>query len=187
METVYCSACGATMSAAAHACPQCGHPNGYQAASLPPAALVAPRGLIGPRLTAAAPTMGFGEAITRFFSDYGKFSGRSRRSEFWFATLFVSGVGFVLLSVSAAVDPEGDGGVFSILYTIWILGLAVPNLALASRRLHDADASFGYYFIGLIPMVGIILLIVKLAQEGTPGENRFGESPKYRPGQPPEQ
>jgi uncharacterized membrane protein YhaH (DUF805 family) len=46
-------------------------------------------------------------------------------------------------------------------------------------RLHDADTSFGYYFIVLIPLVGIVLLIVKLAEEGTPGTNRFGESPKY--------
>jgi uncharacterized membrane protein YhaH (DUF805 family) len=127
----------------------------------------------------ARPTMGFGEAIASFFRGYGQFSGRARRSEFWFATLFVSGVGFVLAVLGGIFDPNAEGGILTFLYALWILGLAIPNLAIASRRLHDADASFGYYFIGLVPIAGIILLLVKLAQEGTPGANRFGDSPKF--------
>jgi uncharacterized membrane protein YhaH (DUF805 family) len=38
--------------------------------------------------------------------------------------------------------------------------------------------SGGFFFIGLIPLVGIILLIVWLATDSQPGANKFGEPVK---------
>ena len=179
MESVYCSACGKVMSSAAMSCPECGHPNSAAPGPFPSSVGFVPRGLLGPVLTVSSPSLQFGEAIRSFFSNYAVFSGRARRSEYWFAALFIALIGTPISLLDAIVNPGDEIGLFTVLGLLWSLAIFIPSLAIASRRLHDADTSFGYYFIVLIPLVGIVLLIVKLAEEGTPGTNRFGESPKY--------
>jgi uncharacterized membrane protein YhaH (DUF805 family) len=59
----------------------------------------------------------------------------------------------------------------------WVvsLGLLVPSLALVWRRLHDTNRSGGYYFMGLIPFVGPIILIVFFASASDPGGARFDQ------------
>tara|TARA_B110000977_G_C10898921_1_gene424444 strand:+ start:261 stop:794 length:534 start_codon:yes stop_codon:yes gene_type:complete len=175
METVYCSACGEAMSAAALACPKCGQPNGSLSA---PNTAPAFRGLQGPVLNTVSAQTSFGDAIKVFFRKYADFTGRGRRSEYWLAYLFTVIVGLPLSLLSSSIDGEAFG-FFSFLSLVWSLAILIPSLALVSRRLHDADTSFGYFFIFLVPFVGVILLIIKLAQDGTPGTNRFGESNKY--------
>jgi uncharacterized membrane protein YhaH (DUF805 family) len=54
------------------------------------------------------------------------------------------------------------------------LGLLLPNLALAVRRLHDTDRSGWWLLIGLIPIVGSLVLLVFYLLPGTQGQNRFG-------------
>jgi hypothetical protein len=54
---------------------------------------------------------------------------------------------------------------------------AIPSIAVAVRRLHDIDRSGWWILIGLIPLVGVILLLVWFASEGTHGPNRFGPDP----------
>lgn len=186
METIYCSACGKVMSAASRACPDCGHPNSAGPGpsspfpSAPPAsASAALRGVVGPVLTVDSPKMSFGDAIRSYFTNYAVFSGRARRSEYWFAALFLAIIAVPISLLDSLTNPAGDIGFFTVLSLLFSLATFVPSLAIASRRLHDADTSFGYYFMVLIPLVGAILLIVKLAQDGTPGTNRFGESTKY--------
>jgi uncharacterized membrane protein YhaH (DUF805 family) len=180
MQTTYCSACGAEMSAAAQACPKCGHPQfalPQQALAIRPAP-----GLIGPMLTTNSQPMSLANAIKSFFHNYANFSGRARRSEYWFAALFATLVSislFVFLSVATAVESDGLVVAASLLYFGWALAVFIPGLAVASRRLHDADTSFGYYFLGLIPFAGPIIILVKLVEEGTPGANRFGDSQKF--------
>jgi uncharacterized membrane protein YhaH (DUF805 family) len=45
------------------------------------------------------------------------------------------------------------------------------------RRLHDIDRSGWWYLIGLVPLVGVILLLVWFCSRGTNGPNRFGADP----------
>jgi uncharacterized membrane protein YhaH (DUF805 family) len=54
------------------------------------------------------------------------------------------------------------------------LGLLIPNLAVAARRLHDTDRSGWWLLLGLIPVIGSLVLIFFLVQKGTEGSNRFG-------------
>ena len=181
METIYCPACGDEMSAAAVACPKCGHPSGNRNSTMPAKSF---RGLQGPVLTNISAKTSFGDAIKLCFNKYADFSGRARRSEFWFAYLFLYLTGLPFYVLALTVDGFGvigasQFGFFSFLYLAWALAIFIPWLAMTSRRLHDADASFGYYFMVLIPLVGTILLLVKWAEDGTPGANRFGESNKY--------
>ena len=60
-----------------------------------------------------------------------------------------------------------------------LFGLAtiLPSLAVAVRRLHDLDRTGWWIFIGLIPLIGWIILIIWYCTRGTVGPNRFGPDP----------
>jgi uncharacterized membrane protein YhaH (DUF805 family) len=61
-----------------------------------------------------------------------------------------------------------------IVLVLAVLALIVPSIAVAVRRLHDQDKSGGWYFIGFIPFIGGIWLLVLMCTEGTRGPNRYG-------------
>lgn len=65
-----------------------------------------------------------------------------------------------------------------VLYGIFCLAFLVPTLAASVRRLHDTNRSGWWYFISFIPFVGGIILIVFLAEDSQPGNNRYGSNPK---------
>ena len=111
--------------------------------------------------------MTFTEAIEAGFRNYVDFSGRASRSEFWYWNLFLLLAQLVL----AIVDYATGIGVLTALFALATL---IPNIAVQVRRLHDIDRSGWFVLIGLIPLVGIIIVIVWWCQLGTPGPNRFG-------------
>ncbi len=119
------------------------------------------QGYCQPGYVAEAPAMGFGEAIKTCFSKYATFSGRATRAEFWWWWLFT----FLISLVIGWVPIIG-----------WLVTLAfiIPNLAVAWRRLHDTGRAGGWWFLGLIPLVGAIILIVWYCQKSEPQDNRFG-------------
>jgi uncharacterized membrane protein YhaH (DUF805 family) len=122
--------------------------------------------------------MTFGEAISSGFRNYVGFSGRASRSEYWYWVLFTVLVSIVTTIIdlgvlSSSVEP------FS---SIWGLATFLPSLAIGVRRLHDTDRSGWWWLIGLIPLIGIIVLIVFWCFEGTRGSNRFGPDPLAAPG-----
>ncbi|MFP3715098.1 DUF805 domain-containing protein [Puerhibacterium sp. TATVAM-FAB25] len=132
--------------------------------------------------------MSFPESIRTVFSKYATFSGRARRSEYWWWALFTYLVSFVLAVVVAAVampttdpvtgSPTGAGAVMVGLYALVMLALVLPSLAVAVRRLHDTDKAGWWVLLNAVPFVGPIVVLVLLALEGTPGPNRFGPDPK---------
>ena len=118
--------------------------------------------------------MNFGQAITSGFQNYVVFEGRSRRSAYWFWILFTGLISFAISGFSG-----GDtGSFFSILASLWSLATLLPSLAVGVRRLHDTNRSGWFLLLALIPIFGAITLIIFFAQDGTPGENRFGANPK---------
>jgi len=122
--------------------------------------------------------MSIGDAIKSYFKNYANFNGRARRSEFWFASLFVGVVSFVLYALVMAVDGSQNVGLVTVVYYLWSIALVIPSLAITVRRLHDVNKSGGYYFMVLIPLVGGILLLVEMVRESQPGPNRFGNPVK---------
>jgi uncharacterized membrane protein YhaH (DUF805 family) len=99
---------------------------------------------------------------------YAQFEGRSGRAEFWWyflAGVIISIVFNILIAITSF---------FWVIYVIYGLAVLIPGLAVAIRRLHDTDKSGWWLLIGLVPLVGIIVLIVFWATEGTPGPNQFG-------------
>jgi uncharacterized membrane protein YhaH (DUF805 family) len=125
--------------------------------------------------------MSFTAAVRSTLSQYVGFGGRARRSEYWWFFLFLVLVGIVtsILDIALGTDFEGSGASDGLLNLIASLALCLPSLAVAVRRLHDTDRSGWWILIGLIPLVGAIVLLVFFVQDGTPGPNRFGPSPKY--------
>ncbi|AWB94632.1 DUF805 domain-containing protein [Agromyces badenianii] len=136
----------------------------------------------------SAPLYGasFGQAISRFFKKYATFSGRASRSEFWWWFLINTIVAGVLYGIAAAAGAAGstvsDNGmivpgpgfaVAVIPYSIWALATFIPWLALAWRRLHDTNRSGGWYFIGLVPFIGGIILLVFFLLPSDPAGARF--------------
>lgn len=102
---------------------------------------------------------------------YAVFSGRARRQEYWMFFLFY----FIIMIVLSVV--EGIVGSAGILGMIYGLAVLCPSVAVAIRRLHDTDRSGWWCLIGLIPLIGIVLLVF-MVLEGTSGENQYGPDPK---------
>lgn len=108
---------------------------------------------------------------------YAQFSGRARRSEYWYFTLFNIIASILLVIVDAAfgtLNAEAGMGLLGGLYTLAVL---IPSLAVSVRRLHDTDRSGWWLLLALIPLVGLVLLVF-MASDSSPGQNRFGPNPK---------
>ncbi len=122
--------------------------------------------------------MSFQEAVRICLQQrYAEFSGRSRRSEFWFFVLFSAIVRTIANVVDAILHTNYANNVGGLVSTLVFLALVVPSLAVSVRRLHDTGRSGWWLLIGLIPLVGIIVLIVWWAQDSHP-DNQYGPNPK---------
>ncbi|MDB5679233.1 DUF805 domain-containing protein [Sphingomonas bacterium] len=154
---------------------------------------------------------------------YAEFSGRSRRMEFWMYQLGVWLLWMALWVVmmvigfgtaSAARDPAAGMvgmfaslGIFMVVFAIVALGLFIPSLAVAVRRLHDTDRSGWWLLAPIAPYILTILIAVMAASSqssalagiamivnlgtlvagivllvfyclpGTPGPNKYGPDP----------
>lgn len=74
--------------------------------------------------------MDFMTAVKHVFANYANFSGRARRSEYWWFYLFNMIVNVVAQTVDAAIG-------LPILTIIAFLALIVPGIAVGVRRMHD--------------------------------------------------
>lgn len=107
------------------------------------------------------------DVIKRYFD----FNGRARRQEFWMFSL----INFVILVVLAIVANMID---FPYLMNLYQLAVLLPSLGVGARRLHDTGKSGWWQLIGIVPLIGIIVLIVFWAKDSDPGDNQYGANPK---------
>jgi uncharacterized membrane protein YhaH (DUF805 family) len=98
--------------------------------------------------------MTFQESIKTCLTKYADFNGRAVRSEYWWFALAI----FIVGAVCQAIHPAIAG--------VFYLATLLPSLAAATRRLHDTNRSGWWQLIVLLPLIGLIILIVFLAQEG---------------------
>ena len=90
--------------------------------------------------------------------------------------LAVAGIDLALMD--GDVDrfiANGGGGIVGL---IWIFATIVPALAVLIRRLHDTGKTGWWALVGFIPFVGAIVLLVFTVTDSSPGENKYGTSPK---------
>jgi len=98
--------------------------------------------------------MTFQESIRTCFAKYVDFEGEATRSEYWWFVLFIVGVGFALAIVSRFLS-----GIFSLVTLI-------PAISAATRRLHDTNRSGWWQLLVLVPVIGTLVLVFFLVQEG---------------------
>ena len=106
------------------------------------------------------------------FKKYAVFSGRARRKEYWMFALINL---LITLAVGAIETYVGSPGTVGMLYSLAVL---IPSLAVSVRRLHDTGRTGWWLLIALIPLIGGIVLLVFMVQEGKEDNNDFGENPK---------
>lgn len=109
---------------------------------------------------------------------YAVFSGRSRRKEYWYFVLFNIIVAIVLSLIDMLLGTFSSASNIGLLSGIYSLAVLIPTIALTVRRLHDIDRSGWWILINLVPFIGSIVILIFALLEGTPGDNRFGPSPK---------
>ena len=119
--------------------------------------------------------MSFTEAIKHVFNHYATFSGRARRSEYWWFVLLNSLVSTALARLS---QIGGGSALFEALASLWALALFIPGLAVTWRRLHDIGKSGRNWLWVFLPVVGWIILLVYAARPGQEGPNQYGPNPK---------
>lgn len=96
--------------------------------------------------------------------NYAVFTGRARRSEFWYFALISTLISITLAVIGKTLD-------FPILRHIYTFAILLPAIGVSIRRMHDIGKSGWYY---LIPIYNIILF----ATAGDIGDNEYGSDPK---------
>lgn len=111
-----------------------------------------------------------------YFTDgikkYAVFEGRARRKEYWMFILISS-----IFSIAALILDEIIGS-YGLIQSLYSLAIFLPALGLQVRRLHDVGKSGAWIFIGLIPLIGGIWLLILFCTEGDNGTNEYGLDPK---------
>ena len=100
----------------------------------------------------------------KVWQNYANFSGRARRSEYWYFFLFNIIVSF-LIGILAGMTG------LMVLPNLYSIAVFIPGIAVLVRRMHDVGKS-GWF--ALIPIYNIILAV----SEGDSGDNAYGPDPK---------
>lgn len=154
---------------------------------------VRPLGASDPRdLTLPLYGASFGQAITRYFKKYASFSGRASRSEYWWVQLFlflvwlvptalllitvISGTAWVAQQNSYSADLFDAPGTVLVFSLFWLvtfvigLGTIIPSLAIAWRRLHDANFAGPFWFLTFTYVGGLVVLVFTILPSNPMGQ-----------------
>ena len=137
----------------------------------------------------------FPQAVKMFFSRSFDFQGRSSRSEYWWAQLFIVIVFVLLMAFAVSAYSREFEGVYesgipinfevqmSVL-GLFLLVIIIPNIALSVRRFHDLNQTgwlvLAFWFGARIPMLGILVFlanIIVFIMRGSSGPNDYGDDP----------
>ncbi|MFO6424627.1 DUF805 domain-containing protein [Motilimonas sp. KMU-193] len=113
------------------------------------------------------------------WAKYATFEGRARRSEYWYFTLFNIIAIFALGAVGGILDAIFGtmGGIATALIGVYSLASFLPSISVLVRRLHDTGRSGWWFWIGLVPAVGGIILLIFMIMDSQDA-NDFGSNPK---------
>ncbi|MBE0418297.1 MAG: DUF805 domain-containing protein [Coriobacteriia bacterium] len=113
--------------------------------------------------------------------DYAVFRGRSTRAEFWVFFLVNTCVSTLLLRIDREFGWLILDAGFGYLSGFYLLGVALPSLAIGVRRLHDTGRTGVFILLPLIPLLGWLILGVLLALPSERGDNQYGRDLGPRP------
>ena len=103
--------------------------------------------------------MGFGQAVVTCLSKYGTFSGRAKRSEYWWWILFV----FIGTLGTSMVGLE----------QIFFVATVLPTWTVGARRLHDVNRSGWWHLILPLTGIGVLVVIYWFLKPSDEGENDY--------------
>ena len=116
------------------------------------------------------PSLSLTEAIGVCFNKYAIFSGRARRSEYWYWFLFTMIVYFIASFLDSIIF--GSFYYSGPLYWITSLGLLIPSFAVMARRLHDGERS-GWRVLWCLTGIGAFFVLYWLIIEGDNKRNYY--------------
>ena len=136
------------------------------------------------------PRVGFCTAIKNGFLNYVNFSGRIRRSEFWFFILFDFLWQILLFILTIAIRTRryysyyysyvySYSPAMLVIDSIFETFMILPIASAVVRRLHDIGKNGCNAFIIIVPISGFIVLLIYLASNSEQKANKYGPSPKY--------
>ncbi|MBO1198652.1 DUF805 domain-containing protein [Staphylococcus simiae] len=128
------------------------------------------------------PKVRFTEALGLFWKNYVNFRGRSRRSEYWFMTLwhliFMSPaillmiIGSITLFIGLSSSEDGAAALGAILLGLTLIYIAIyaiitliPNLALTVRRFHDISKTMFLPIFMVVYSVFVIIIVELLPMD----------------------
>ena len=122
---------------------------------------------------AAEANYGIIDWFKKCLRNYTNFSGRARRKEYWYFML----VYFAVIIIAAIIDSIIFDTPVGLFYGVAALGLFLPTISVMVRRLHDTSRSGWWYWLCLVPVIGL-LLIVFLASDTKQETNQWGPPAK---------
>ena len=128
-------------------------------------------------------------AFKKYWQNYVKFGGRTRRKDYWLAVLCLGICGAIVgaianIGATTVTDPTTglqtlqQTAIGSAISSVWGLATIVPSLSLEFRRLHDTGKRGWYLLWNLLPIIGQIIIFIALVKGGDTGANKYGEDPK---------
>lgn len=102
------------------------------------------------------------QSVRAVLRKYADFTGTAVRPEFWWFALFSVIAHLAMNSLNIFTD-QGTVYLGASLSSAFGLVVLVPTLAVTVRRLRDAGRSWAELFWLLLPIAGLIVLIIHLA------------------------
>ena len=103
-------------------------------------------------------------AYKNYWKNWKDYLGVTGVREYWWAFLCHAIAVSILAFIAAIIDAIAKTQAFSTIVSIISAVASVPFIAMTVRRLRDTGRDWKYIFIGFIPIVGEILLIIACFQ-----------------------
>ena len=98
------------------------------------------------------------------------FEGKMNRHNFWVAVFVMALINIVIVAVAYGTEAM-------LLWYFYDLFFLIATLSASVRRLHDINKSGAYVLLNLIPLVGQVILLIMLLQEGS----KYNKAEKIKP------
>lgn len=105
-----------------------------------------------------------------FWTNIVNFEGKMNRHNFWVAVFVMALINIVIVAVAYGTEAM-------ILWYLYDLFFLIATISATVRRLHDINKSGAYVLLNLIPLVGQVILLIMLLQEGS----KYNKVEKIKP------
>ena len=119
--------------------------------------------------------------ISCFRDKFCCFEGRARRAEFWQFSLInalVQGLLQGIYTTAVFISPL-FGAIIMLVYVAYIFAQILPDIGVQIRRMHDIGRSGWALCWGLVPLVGVFVVLYFMCKDSQRGRNQYGDSEKY--------